>query len=230
MRDSSANKHSDVAIIRTTGLRIWTSNLTTRPVSATLHLRIFPVNESENVYEERSQVLLEPNRSQEVRTILPLPVTVQGWLGEDAGYKKREGLRANSVVALTLYDDDGKTLARFIEWPQPLRHLDLEPGGLTVRFERLTTFASTSVFASAATSTSSNDGKKPKSVLKLTLRAKVPLKAVELYGNDEDLEMSDNCIDLVPDEDVEVFVRRVDVGWLNEEDVLWRHLGEVAGT
>jgi len=229
-RDAAANKYSDVAITRTTGLRIWTSNLTTRPVSASLHLRIFPVNEGENVYEERTNVWLEPNRSQEVRTILPLPMSVQGWLGEDAGYKKREGLRANSVVALTLYDDDGRTLARFVEWPQPLRHLDLRPGGLNVGFERLATFASTSASVSAATSTSSKDGKKQENVLKLTLAAKVPLKAVELYGNDEDLELSDNCIDLVPDEDVEVFVRRVDGEWVNEEDVLWRHLGEVAGT
>lgn len=226
-RNPGANKHSDVAITRTTGLRIWSSNLTTRPLAAMLHLRIFPVNDRESVYEERSHVFLEPNRSQEVETMLPLSVQMQGsLLGKDASHEEREELLANSVVALTLYDDYGKTFARFVEWPQPLRHLDFKPGGLYVKFERLSTFTSAS--ASAATSYSPSTGKR-ESVLRLTLTAKVPLKAVELYGNDEDLELSDNCIDLVPDEEVEVFVRRSDGRWVNEEDVLWRHLGEVAG-
>ena len=155
--------------------------------------------------------------------MLPLPVPVQEWLGEDASHKKREELLSNAVVALTLYDDSGKKLAQCIEWPQPLRHLDLRPGGLSVNFERLATSAST------ATSTSPDTGKKRESALKLTFRSKVPLKAVEIYGNDEDLELSDNCIDMVPDEEVKLLVRRTDGAWVNEEDVLWRHLGEMGG-
>ena len=225
-RDSGASKHSDVAITRTTGLRIWTSNLTTRPVAGTVHLRIFPVNAGESVWEERIEVVMEPNRSQEVKTILPVPMPVQEWLLEkDASHKKREEVLANSVVALTLYGDDGKKLARFVEWPQPLRHLDLRTGGLDVQVQRTSASESTLMSASSSAMAVEVEARKEEDVAKVRLRAKVPLKAVELFAKDVDLELSDNCIDMVPDEEVEVVVR----GLGNGTKILTRHLGEAVG-
>jgi len=153
-----------------------------------------------------------------------LPQESRLWLLEkDASHKKREEVLANSVVALTLYNDDGKKLARFMKWPQPLRHLDLRPGGLNVQVERTSVPNHVSAFSSASVL----ETRKEEDVAKVRLRAKVPLKAVELYAKDADLEVSDNCIDVVPDEDVEVLVRGLGSG--GGVRVLTRHLGEAVG-
>jgi len=148
-----------------------------------------------------------------------LPQEIRLWLlGKDASHKKREEVLANSVGTLTFHDDDGKKLACFMEWPQPLRHLDLRPGGLDVQVERTCVPDHVSAFSSASVL----ETRKEEDVAKVRLRAKIPVKAVELCAKDADLEVSDNCIDVVPDEDVAVLVKGLGEG----RRLLTRHLGE----
>jgi beta-mannosidase len=122
-----ANKHTAIDISKTTGLRVWTSNLTLQPVEAVLHLRMFKVGGEESVYESKTKIILEPNRSQEVMKYLPMPVG-----GTQSSDEVHETVAAHTVVALLLRSLEGEVLARFVEWPQPLRHLDLLPDGVDV--------------------------------------------------------------------------------------------------
>jgi beta-mannosidase len=188
-----ANKHTAIDISKTTGLRVWTSNLTLRPIEAVLHLRMFKVGGGESVYESKTKIILEPNRSQEVMKYLPMPVG-----GTQSSDEVHETVAAHTVVALLLRSLEGEVLARFVEWPQPLRHLDLLPDGVDVIVK---------------------PGKHDVQRI-VTLRASRPIKAFELFARDADLELSDNCIDLVPDEE-----RTIVVGGCEHSEILHQHLG-----
>jgi len=204
-----SNVHSDVDIVRSVGLQIWASNLTIKPISAILCVRVYEIGGSGALYEEKMQVLLDPNRSQELKTYLPLPCTkASKQLSIVNGVPLTQ-----TVVALTLYaaDSCSTTLARFIEWPQPLRHLDLSSktdndDGISMRI-------------------TAGDVKGQRLI---KLQASKPIKGVEIYAKEYDLVLDDNCIDLVPGEEVCV-VWTVGKGdgmeGVSDEDVLVRHLG-----
>jgi len=196
----NANRHSDVDIDRTVGLHIWTSNLTLKPIDAILSVRIFESGSSNAIFQDKIQASLDPNRSHELKTYLPLPHTNSG---KQLSLVNGVPL-TNTVVALTLSSAaDGTTLARFIEWPQPLRHLPFERDGVSMH-----------IVAGNA-----------KGQRWIKLRASKPVKALEIYAKEYDLILDDNCIDLVPDE--EVVVRWTVVGGHGprNEHVLIRHLG-----
>lgn len=207
-----SNKHSDVDIVRTVGLEIWGSNLTVKPVPAILCVRIFEVGGREVVHEEKIPVVLDPNRSQGIKTYLPLPCTKAS---KQLSIVNGVPL-TTTVVALTLHaaDDSSTILARFIEWPQPLRHLDLSQSPNLDNDNDNDNGISMHITAGDV------EGQRL-----IKLLASRPIKGVEIYAKEYDLVLGDNCIDLVPGEEVCVVWTSKEGDEVQDGDVLVRHLG-----
>jgi beta-mannosidase len=112
---------------------------------------------------------LKGNRSTEI-TVLDVPVETQN-----------AGLEGRTVVAAYLYQD-GKQIARYVNWPEPLKYLHLQkPKSLKAEVV---------------------DGGKS-----VQISAEVPVKGVALECEDDDVRFDDNLIDIVPGEVVLVGVK-----------------------
>jgi len=123
--------------------------------------------------------VLEPNRSVEI-TDFEVPVEKQ-----NAEEEQR------TVVAAYLVEN-GKQVARYINWPEPLKYTHLQkPKELKVKLS------------------SSGDA--------LEITAEVPVKGVAVEAADDGVVFSDNCVDIVPGETVYIGVKGLKSG---EEDKL----------
>lgn len=164
------SKYTRVDLDIQTKLEIWASNFTLSDVKIDCVIKAWDVETAEQVYSETiaSSQQLSGNQTTELTT-MDVPVKTP-----------KAGLEGRTVVAAYLYQD-GKLLARYVDWPQPLKHVHLQqPQSLKA--------------------TLSEDGGS------VVLSSDIPVKGVALECEDDTVKFGDNLVDLVPGEEVRVGV------------------------
>ncbi|KAI5467514.1 family 2 glycosyl hydrolase [Mariannaea sp. PMI_226] len=162
------DKYTRVRIDTKVQIEIWGSNLMLEDITADCVVKAWDVETGKETFSQTvsRDVLLRGNRSTEVAA-LEVPVETP-----NAGQENR------TVVAAYLYQD-GKQIARYVNWPEPLKYLHLQkPKSLHVKVV---------------------DGGKS-----VEISAEVPVKGVSLETEDDAVMFSDNLIDIVPGEVVSV--------------------------
>lgn len=171
------DEFTKVYVERTTYADVWVSNLTIETKELVLSLTFFSISDGTVLSTSRRNVTLLPNRSVGLESI-----------AFDKGWSEPPD---NTVASAHLYDGD-TVVARFVDWPQPLRHLDLSSAKINVKVL-------------------------PEKPVANTLKVAVSIekgvaKGVELYIDTEDPTtadaciFSDNCLDLVPRDEQIVWV------------------------
>jgi beta-mannosidase len=155
-----------VHVEKETRTQVWVSNFSIRDASLDLEVRAFDVATGKTLWESReAAVNLPANQSTDILDI-PFPV---------------EPIATTIISARLLEPSTGKVIARFADWPQPLRHLQLaKPDvGLDVQGDRVSISAD-----------------KPVKALRLSLVGD---------GEEEDgVRWDDNCVDVMPGDTVVV--------------------------
>ncbi|KAK3309485.1 glycoside hydrolase family 2 protein [Chaetomium strumarium] len=180
------DKYTRVNIDVTTQIEVWGSNLTLEDVTADCVLKAWDVETGEETFSQTvaTAKLLPENRSTEIAA-LDVPVRKQ-----DAGEEGR------TVVAAYLVDKDGRQVARYVNWPEPLKYVHLQkPKALKAQL----TADRTAV----------------------EISAEVPVKGVALECEDDNVKFADNLVDIVPGEVVSIPV----VGATAEPKIETRYLG-----
>ncbi|KAL1962656.1 hypothetical protein VTN77DRAFT_9290 [Rasamsonia byssochlamydoides] len=160
-----------VHVYKETRLQVWASNFTTSKANVDLHLQAFEVSTGACLWECRQKAAsLAANQSTELIDI-PFPTPPQS--------------RGTTIVAAQLLDPaNGTTIARFADWPQPLRHIPLPKPTINLIV----------------------DGDL------VRVSADLPVKGLQLMlqddGDGEDeIEWDDNCIDLMPGDEQIIHAR-----------------------
>ncbi|GJN70221.1 beta-mannosidase B [Purpureocillium lilacinum] len=169
-RDTGA-AHSRVSVEREVRIEIWGSNLSLDDLTADCVVKAWDVETGEETFSKTVSAaqLLPANQSTEVAA-LPVPV----------GNASRKGLEDRTVVAAYLYRD-GEQLARYVNWPEPLKYLHLQkPRQLRVGL--------------------SDDGRS------VRISAEVPVKGLAVECDDDGVRFDDNLVDVVPGETVSIGV------------------------
>ncbi|KAK2804424.1 Beta-mannosidase B [Onygenales sp. PD_10] len=183
-----ADKYTHAFYKTTHKIEMWASNLTIETRTACVMLKAWDVVTGRETYNKklRDCLVLEQNRSIE---ITEFEVPVEG---------KEEDEQQRTVVAAYLVED-GKQIARYVNWPEPLKYTHLQlPKELKV--------------------TLSEDASQ------VGLSAEVPVKGAAVYVDDSDeVVFDDNCVDLVPGETVWIGVKGLKSG--EEGRVTVRYLG-----
>ena len=167
-RDKYTRVHVDVE----TRIEVWGSNLTLEHLRADCVLRAWDVETGEQTYFETvaADVSLPENRSTEIAA-MAVPVVQQG-----------KGEEARTVVAAYLLDKDGKQLARYVNWPEPLKYLHLQ------KPKELRAVLTADLAA-------------------VEVSAEVPVKGLSVECEDDGVHFEDNLVDIVPGEVVRIAVR-----------------------
>ena len=178
------NKFTRVDIETQIQIEIWGSNLMLEDLTADCVVKAWDVETGKEIYSKTvsAAVHLPANASTEI-TAFDVPVS-----------EPNAGLEARTVVAAYLYQD-GQKIARYVNWPEPLKYLHLQKPQL--------------LKAELA-----GDCKT------VALSAEVPVKAVALECEDDDVKFDDNLIDVVPGEIVTVGV----TGAKEATQITTRHL------
>jgi beta-mannosidase len=167
------DKHTRAYIDKTTKIEVWGSNLTLKDLVVDVVIKAFDVITGKETYSKtiKSSFILPENRSTEISDFV-VPVK-----------HANANLEARTVVAAYLYEaGTGVQIARYINWPEPLKYVHLQkPKHLTAEMSR--------------------DGKS------VDLSVEVPVKGVALECEDDEVVFGDNLIDLVPGEVVSVAVK-----------------------
>jgi beta-mannosidase len=135
-------------------LQVWASNFTQIEKQLHLEVRGIDVSSGKQSWSCNQCVTLKENQSTELLDV-SLP----------------DGAEQTIFCARVLQSD--KVIARYFDWPQPLKHLDLPRPAIDIRVED--------------------------DLLHLT--TDLPVKGLVLEVEDDDVEFDDNCIDLVPGDD-----------------------------
>ena len=164
------NKFTRVDIETQTQIEVWGSNLMLEDVTADCVVKAWDVETGEETHCEtiKAGVLLKQNQSTEIAAF-DVPV-------------RTKGDEARTVVAAYLYDAEGKQLARYVNWPEPLKYLHLQKP------------------------------KELKAVVKggkVRVSAEVPVKGVAVECDGKGVVFEDNLVDVVPGEVVEIGVQGV---------------------
>lgn len=179
------DKHTRAFLTRTTQIEIWGSNLTLKDITGDIVVKAFDVVTGKETYSKtvKASFLLPQNQSTEV-IAMDVPVT-----------KKDTGEEARTVVAAYLFED-GKQIARYINWPEPLKYVHLQkPKHLSADITK--------------------DGRT------VELSSEVPVKGVALECEDDGVSFDDNLVDVVPGEVVGIAVRGANKG----TNIQTRYLG-----
>jgi len=181
------DKHTRTYIEKQTKIEVWGSNLSLKDITANVVIKAFDVITGKETYSKTvaSSFLLPENRSTEL-CAFDVPVK-----------HPNKDLEGRTVVAAYLFQD-GLKIARYINWPEPLKYVHLQkPKHLSAEISR--------------------DGKT------VELSAEFPVKGVALECEDDDVTFEDNLIDVVPGEIVSVGVKGANKG----TKVTIRYLGMV---
>ncbi|KAF7555414.1 hypothetical protein G7046_g6566 [Stylonectria norvegica] len=165
------DKYTRVYINTKTQVEIWGSNLVLEDLTVDCVVKAWDVETGKETFSQTvaPSLLLPQNRSTEIAT-LEVPVETP-----------KAGLEARTVVAAYLYQD-GNQIARYVNWPEPLKYLHLQkPKHLKVEL------------AEGATV--------------VEISAEVPVKGVAVECEDEEVTFEDNLVDVVPGEVVRVAVK-----------------------
>jgi len=181
------DRHTRAHIKKTTQIEIWGSNLTLKDITGEIVVKAFNVISGKTTFSKtvKSKFLLPENRSTEV-IAMDVPVTEQ-----DVGEESR-------IVVAAYLIEDGKQVARYVNWPEPLKYVHLQkPKQLKAEI--------------------SGDGKF------IEISSEVPVKGVAVECEDEDVKFGDNLVDIVPGEVVFIAV----TGAKKTTKVTVRYLGMV---
>ncbi|KAK0735073.1 glycoside hydrolase superfamily [Lasiosphaeria miniovina] len=153
-----------------TRVEVWGSNLTLESLAVDCVVRAWDVETGAETFSEvvASGVALPGNRSTELAA-RDVPAL-------------RKGDEARAVVAAYLVGPGGEQLARYVNWPEPLKYLHLQ------KPQRLRAELSADARAVAVS-------------------AEVPVKGVALECDDDAVQFDDNLVDIVPGEVVTIGVR-----------------------
>lgn len=169
------DKYTRVDVEVKSVIEVWGSNLTLEDVTVDCVIKAFDVETGKETYSKTvtKNFLLPENRSTEILA-MDVPVT-----------HSNKGEEARTVVAAyILSSETGKQLARYVNWPEPLKYLHLQkPSQLKAALNE----AGTAVEVSA----------------------EVPVKGLALECEDDDddaIRFEDNLVDLVPGEVVSIGV------------------------
>lgn len=182
------DKYTRAFVDTKTIIEVWGSNLSLDDLSVDCVLKAWDVETGDETYSETvaSDFSLPENRSTE---IIKLEVPVQA---------KNENQEARIVVAAYLYKD-GQQIARYVNWPEPLKYLHLQ------KPKHLKT-----ILSDDATTVS--------------VSAEYPVKGVSLESEDDEVRFDDNLIDIVPGEVVTVKVK----GAKKDTEITTQYLGMLA--
>ncbi|KAK1726478.1 family 2 glycosyl hydrolase [Colletotrichum acutatum] len=163
------DKYTRVDIETKTQIEIWGSNLQLEDLTVDLLVKAWDIETGEETYSETvdKAFVLPENRSTEMAAF-EVPV-------------RQKGDEAKTVVAAYLIQN-GKQIARYVNWPEPLKYLHLQkPKSLK------------------ATLAEGGDV--------VEISAEVPVKGVALEVEDDAVVFSDNLVDIVPGEVVKIGVK-----------------------
>ncbi|GAB1309978.1 Beta-mannosidase B [Madurella fahalii] len=166
------DKYTRVNIDVKTQIEVWGSNLTLKDLTVDCVLKAWDVETGEETFSETvsAKQLLPENRSTEIAA-LDVPVR-----------KKDAGEEGRIVVAAYLIRADGEQIARYVNWPEPLKYVHLQkPKQLKARLNADATA--------------------------VEISAEVPVKGVALECEDDAVKFDDNLVDIVPGEVVAIGVR-----------------------
>jgi beta-mannosidase len=166
------DRYTRVNVDVQTQIEIWGSNLTLEDLTVDCVVKAWDVESGEQTFSETvsAGAQLPENRSTEI-TALDVPVR-----------EKNAGEEARIVVAAYLVAKDGKQIARYVNWPEPLKYLHLQkPKALKAQL--------TADYSA------------------VEISAEVPVKGVALECDDDDVKFDDNLVDIVPGEVVTIGVR-----------------------
>jgi beta-mannosidase len=184
---TARDKYTRAYITKTHRIEIWGSNLTLHDMTVDIVVKAFDVITGKETFCKTTNrnLLLPKNQSTEI-TALEVPVK-----------QKNMGEEGRIVVAAYIMEN-GVQVARYVNWPEPLKHAHLpKPKLLTADISR--------------------DGKI------VEVSAEVPVKGVALECEDDDVVFDDNCVDIVPGEIVSVKVKGANKG----TKITMRYLGMV---
>ncbi|KAL7923934.1 glycoside hydrolase family 2 protein [Trichoderma austrokoningii] len=200
--ETPADEFTRVYIKRVTTADIWASNCAVSEIELTVTTAFYSALDGKLLASASEEVVLPPNRSTELRKLR---------------FEENEwGIKQESVVVATKLTKDGEVLARYVNFPQPLRHLDLTAAEVTVTKQDV-----------SVSDRSFN--------LAVSVKNGVA-KGVELMIDTLDPDVadsftfSDNALDLVPGEEQIVTVTtvpgaKVDVGQVG---VVEQHYGSIS--
>lgn len=115
---------------------------------------------------------------------------------------------SRTVVAAYLHHQDGKQIARCVNWPEPLKYAPLQkPKELEV-----------DILVDGAAPAAESTWK-----AWVSLSAEIPVKGVALYAESDDVIFDDNCMDLVPGETLFIGVRGLEK--IDRDKLTVRYLG-----
>jgi len=177
------DKYTRVNIDVKTQIEIWGSNLTLEDLTVDCVVKAWDVETGKETHSKTvaEALVLEENRSKEVAAM-----DVPAWW---------PGVEARTVVAAYLVRD-GKQIARYVNWPEPLKYLHLQKP------------------------------KELKAVLNeadgvVEVSAEVPVKGLALECEDDNVKFDDNLVDIVPGEVVKIGVK----GAGKDTKITTRYLG-----
>ncbi|KAF7961098.1 hypothetical protein EAE96_000765 [Botrytis aclada] len=165
------DKYTRAHLTKKTQIEIWGSNLGLEDITADVLVKAFDIITGQETYSKTiaSSLLLPENRSTEI-TALDVPVQTP-----NADEESRTVVAAYLIL-------DGVHIARYINWPEPLKYVHLQkPTDLRVKL--------------------SKDAKT------VGISSEVPVKGVALECEDEEVVFEDNLVDVVPGEMVKVGVK-----------------------
>ena len=165
------DKYTRVDIDTQVKLEVWGSNLMLEDLKVDCVAMAWDVETGEETYSNTvaSGLALPANRSTE---IIAMDVPVK---------QKDAGLESRTVVATYLLQD-GRQIARYVNWPEPLKYLHLQqPKNLKVELS--------------------------KDLKSVSVSAEVPVKGVALECNEDSVKFEDNLVDIVPGEVVTIGVK-----------------------
>ena len=181
------DKYTRVYIDTVYKIEMWASNLSLEKRTADVVLKTWDLETGKNTFSKtlHNGYVLEPNRSVEI-TEFEVPVEKKD-IGEE-----------NKVVVAAYLVENGKQVARYVNWPEPLKYAHLQkPKKLNIRL--------------------SEDAKD------VEIEAEVPVKGVAVYAEVDDVVFNDNCVDVVPGEVVKIGVKGLSKG--QEGKLSARYLG-----
>ncbi|OAQ62945.1 beta-mannosidase [Pochonia chlamydosporia 170] len=167
------DKYTRVHIDTEIKIEIWGSNINLEDLTADCVVKAWDVETGRETYSQTvsAKHYLPANASTEIIS-MNVPVT-----------KKNTGEEGRTVVAAYLYQE-GKQIARYVNWPEPLKYLHLQkPNHLK-----------------AELNTARNA---------VELSAEVPVKGLAVECDDDNVKFEDNLIDIVPGEIVCIGVKGV---------------------
>ena len=155
---------TEAHVVRETRLQVWGSNLTTKDEAFRLQLQKIDLSSGNILWEKILEVSLDGNRSTE---LFDEP------LGE---------VEAQTVIVAARLTRGGKVESRFVDWPQPLKYLDLPRPEVKVEVR--------------------GDS--------LAVSSPLPVKGLVFEVDEDAVQLSDNCIDLAPGDEQIIHAKGLD--------------------